>query len=128
MNNKIAQRIKNQRITLLSLVDHKRGEQILQLRKEDLKVTSSKRQPVKTEVPVEHEALWEALRDCRKRLAEENNVPPYVIFGNKTLRDMIQLMPMSQGEMLSVHGVGESKLEKYGADFIQVINDYAEAL
>ncbi|WP_339669507.1 DNA helicase RecQ [Dasania marina] len=105
-----------------------KGEQSLQLRKDDLTVTSSKRQQTKTDVPVEHEALWNALRDCRKRLADENNVPPYVVFGNKTLRDMIEYRPMSQADMLAIHGVGDSKLEKYGAEFIAVIHEYAEAL
>ncbi|MCR8924194.1 DNA helicase RecQ [Dasania sp. GY-MA-18] len=105
-----------------------KGEQALQLRKEELKISSSKRQPSKTEVPIEHEALWNALRDCRKRIADENNVPPYVVFGNKTLREMIEVMPMSLPEMLAIHGVGENKLEKYGAEFVSVINDYAEAL
>jgi ATP-dependent DNA helicase RecQ len=53
-------------------------------------------------------------------------VPPYVIFHDATLKEMLEVMPMSGSELLSLTGVGESKLEKYGADFIEIICRYAE--
>ncbi len=65
--------------------------------------------------------LWQALRDCRKRLAEQQGVPPYVIFHDASLRDMLRLRPRNRQELLQVSGVGDSKLEKYGDQFLAVI-------
>ena len=108
-----------------------RGEQSLHLRKEELKAPSSrgsKSSRKKSPVLPEHQQLWDALRECRKRLAEENNVPPYVIFHDATLREMLEARPMSRVDLLTITGVGESKLDKYGSDFIEVICSHAEAV
>src|SRR5699024_10495351 len=67
------------------------------------------------------EPLWEALRAERRRLAETQGVPAYVIFADATLRDMMARRPATRTEMLAVHGVGESKLERYGDTFLRVI-------
>lgn len=108
-----------------------KGEQSLYLRKEDIKAPSTKKggskASRKTQIRSEDEELWEQLRECRKYLAEEHNVPPYVIFHDATLKEMIDVMPMSASEFLMIGGVGDSKMEKYGADFIEIICRYAEA-
>ena len=108
-----------------------KGEQSLHLRKEDIKAPSTKksgsRASRKTQIRPEDQELWEELRECRKYLAEEHNVPPYVIFHDATLKEMIDVMPMSASEFLMIGGVGDSKMEKYGADFIEIICRYAEA-
>ena len=65
--------------------------------------------------------LWEALRERRRALAEEQGVPPYVIFHDSSLKDMIRLRPQSEEEFLRVSGVGRARLEKYGAVFLEVI-------
>jgi ATP-dependent DNA helicase RecQ len=67
------------------------------------------------------EPLWEALRTERKRLADEQGVPAYVVFSNATLRDMIAQRPTTPAGMLTVHGVGEKKLESYGEAFLRII-------
>ncbi|MDX1588644.1 MAG: DNA helicase RecQ [Oleiphilaceae bacterium] len=67
--------------------------------------------------------LWEALRACRKQLAEEQGVPPYVIFHDSSLRDMALRKPASEAQMLEVSGVGDSKMEKYGHAFLRVIEE-----
>ena len=107
-----------------------KGEQLLHLRKEELKAPSTKKGAAKsykkTQISLEDQELWDELRECRKYLAEEHNVPPYVIFHDATLKEMLEVMPMSGSELLSLTGVGESKLEKYGADFIEIICRYAE--
>ena len=107
-----------------------KGEQSLHLRKEDIKAPSTKksgsRASRKTQIRPEDQELWEELRECRKYLAEEHNVPPYVIFHDATLKEMIDVMPMSASEFLMIGGVGDSKMEKYGADFIEIICRYAE--
>lgn len=103
-----------------------KGEQSLELRKDEFTTVSQKRVKPKASVAPEDQILWDALRECRKQLAEENNVPPYVIFHDKTLHEMLELRPMSRMEMLALTGVGESKLDKYGAEFIEVICRHTE--
>ena len=66
--------------------------------------------------------LFEELRALRKRLADEQGVPPYVIFHDATLREMAQLKPADGRELLGLTGVGESKLERYGVAFLAIIN------
>ena len=68
--------------------------------------------------------LWDALRECRRRLAEEKDVPPYVIFHDASLMDMVHNRPLTSQQFLDISGVGQSKLEKYGAAFLQVIREH----
>ncbi|KAF0812956.1 ATP-dependent DNA helicase RecQ [Andreprevotia sp. IGB-42] len=67
------------------------------------------------------DALWQALRKLRKHLADEQNVPAYVIFGDATLREMVKLRPGDEYEFSRISGVGDRKLEKYGKDFLAEI-------
>jgi ATP-dependent DNA helicase RecQ len=62
--------------------------------------------------------LFESLRVLRRQIAEERNVPPYVVFGDASLRDMARLKPCRAAEFLGVYGVGERKLKDLGARFI----------
>ena len=98
-----------------------RGEETLLLRHEQPAKKSTATRKAKTLVSDDQQPLFDALRDCRKRLAEENGVPPYVIFHDATLMEMVEQQPTSRMEMLAITGVGESKLEKYGGDFIEVL-------
>jgi len=68
--------------------------------------------------------LFEALRACRRDLAKEAGVPPYVIFHDSTLRDMARLRPRSLRDMALVSGVGERKLEAYGEAFLAAIRGF----
>ncbi|MGR8918994.1 MAG: DNA helicase RecQ [Gammaproteobacteria bacterium] len=70
------------------------------------------------EIPAEDAALWDRLRACRRRLAEANGVPPYVIFHDRTLRDMLARKPATLADLLEVSGVGQAKLERYGQAFL----------
>ena len=72
----------------------------------------------------EDKALWEALRHCRKSLADENGVPPYVIFHDATLMSMIEHKPTCDSEFLQLSGVGQNKLDRYGDAFLKIINQY----
>ncbi|MHB8156553.1 MAG: DNA helicase RecQ [Desulfocucumaceae bacterium] len=65
--------------------------------------------------------LFEILRSLRKQLSEKQNVPPFVIFHDSTLREMSRLCPVDRHSMLAISGVGESKFEKYGSQFIEAI-------
>lgn len=65
--------------------------------------------------------LFEELRSLRTRMARQRGVPPYVIFGDASLRDMARLKPTTPDEFRIVHGVGEKKLADYGDLFLEVI-------
>ena len=67
------------------------------------------------------EGLWEALRAHRLELARAQGVPPYVIFHDATLREMVERRPGTPEELAGITGVGETKLERYGEDFLGVI-------
>jgi ATP-dependent DNA helicase RecQ len=66
-------------------------------------------------------ALLNKLKDLRKQLAEEESVPPFFIFHNKTLEAMTRLKPTQDTDMLEISGVSDKKMEKYGNDFLAVI-------
>ncbi|WP_447592362.1 DNA helicase RecQ [Aquipseudomonas campi] len=69
---------------------------------------------------------WEALRTLRRKLAEEHSVPPYVIFPDATLLEMLRSKPASMSDMAQVSGVGARKLERYGQAFLEVLNGAVE--
>lgn len=79
---------------------------------------------VVTKQIVETDPLFEELRIIRKQLADQSNVPPFVIFSDKSLKDMCAKKPTNSQEFLEVNGVGENKLEKYGEVFIKAILEY----
>jgi len=68
--------------------------------------------------------LFEILRQRRKELANMNNLPPYVIFSDRSLIEMATRLPRNRDSFLSIHGVGEAKLAKYGKIFIGLIDNY----
>jgi ATP-dependent DNA helicase RecQ len=68
--------------------------------------------------------LFEALRNLRRRLAEERRVPAYVLFSDATLRDMARLRPGSADALLNIRGVGERKLADLGQRFLEAISNY----
>lgn len=72
------------------------------------------------------DALFTRLRNMRKKLADADNVPPFVIFSDATLREMCAQRPTTQTALLQVKGVGQRKLDSFGAYFIQEISDYCE--
>jgi ATP-dependent DNA helicase RecQ len=106
-----------------------RGEEKIQLRR-DIKIaaTSPRRANLGQNIETEDQGLWNALRSCRKRLAEEQGVPPYVIFHDATLREMLEFRPLTAEQLRTITGVGESKLKRYGEEFLAVIREaeYAE--
>ena len=102
-----------------------RGEQQIQLAKPRIR-EQIKKKTVKapaSQGPYD-EALFEELRALRKRLADAQGVPPYIVFGDATLIQMARDKPMSEGDLLGVIGVGQHKLEKYGKDFLDAITEY----
>ena len=102
-----------------------KGEETLQLRRDPKPARAGRRSAsgasLETNLDPASAILFDALRTCRRRLAEGAGVPPYVVFHDATLVEMAQRRPMTLAAMLEVSGVGEAKLEKYGGDFLDVI-------
>jgi ATP-dependent DNA helicase RecQ len=71
--------------------------------------------------------LFDALRNLRRRLAEERNWQPYMVFSDATLREMARRRPSTLEELREVYGVGASKLRDFGSDFLQIILDTGSA-
>jgi len=102
-----------------------RGEQGIQLRRDAVGKTA--RQQTKTALSSDIDVtLWEALRECRRGLAEEQGVPPYVIFHDRSLQEMCTTLPRSPAQFGHITGVGERKLDKYGEAFLGVINRFLQ--
>ena len=101
-----------------------RGEVTLELRR-DLKPQQAAKASGSSAsqlVRGEEREQWEALRALRRKLAEEHSVPPYVIFPDSTLLEMLRSQPRNLSEMAQVSGVGARKLERYGEAFLEVLN------
>lgn len=101
-----------------------RGETTLLLRRDltpQTKTTRSSSQASQL-VRSDEREMWEALRTLRRHLAEEHSVPPYVIFPDSTLLEMLREQPEDLDDMAQISGVGARKLERYGAAFLGVLN------
>ena len=72
------------------------------------------------------ENLRKILLELRKKVADKNKIPPYTVFQDASINDMTLKYPINMEEMKNIHGVGEGKAKKYGAEFIKVIYDYVE--
>jgi ATP-dependent DNA helicase RecQ len=72
----------------------------------------------------EDKTLFDALRALRKRLADEQGLPPYVIFHDATLREMAQRRPVTLDQFARIRGIGEAKLSRYGESFIAAIRQH----
>ncbi|MEC9374523.1 MAG: HRDC domain-containing protein, partial [Planctomycetota bacterium] len=70
---------------------------------------------------VEERQLFDQLRDLRRRIADERDIPPYVVFSDATLRDLIRVRPATLEQMLEVKGVGQRKLESFGSEFLEAL-------
>jgi ATP-dependent DNA helicase RecQ len=89
------------------------------------KLKISRKVSVVTKQITNDDPLFEQLRTLRLKLAQEAGVPPFVVFSDKTLRDMASRLPVTEEEFLEVNGVGLSKLEKYGEPFMEEIKAYS---
>lgn len=105
-----------------------RGEQKLMLRKD--------RQPQKMKgghavtnrhLTSDEQSLWDALRTKRREIAERQDIPPYIIFHDATLMEMVETKPLTHRQLAKLSGVGERKLALYGDEFISVIHGFSTA-
>ncbi len=106
-----------------------RGEERLWLRR-DSKPTKTKKERAEratrtTFSDPADQRLWEALRTRRRELAATQGVPPYVVFHDATLAEMVEHCPRTRAELAHISGVGERKLDAYGEEFLYVIRAHA---
>ncbi|KMY53008.1 ATP-dependent DNA helicase [Bacillus sp. FJAT-27231] len=85
-----------------------------------------RKEAVQTKQITADDPLFEELRALRKALADEAGVPPFVIFSDRTLKDMCLKLPQTEAEFLTVSGVGSTKLENYGQLFMEAISDFCK--
>jgi ATP-dependent DNA helicase RecQ len=100
-----------------------RGEQKIELRKDTYKSSKAKQVRQKPLADNINPELFEALRARRTKLAKQQSVPPYVIFHDKTLLEIAEYMPQDMEQFSQISGVGDSKLEKYGEEFLAVVQE-----
>jgi len=99
-----------------------RGEHPLHLRKANKPAKGSRRERRTRRFDNgAEEGLWQALRSCRQALAEERSIPPYMVFHDATLMEMMENRPQTRTQLAQISGVGARKLEEYGEAFLEVL-------
>jgi ATP-dependent DNA helicase RecQ len=101
-----------------------RGEMVLAVRVDTATPVEAAPRARHAELPPELESLWQALRDCRRRLAEQRGIAPFMVFHDATLRAMAIEQPRNASELLQISGVGQGKLDNYGEAFLEVIRSH----
>ncbi len=86
--------------------------------------TNKKKSKEKLKIKSTNSPLFELLRSLRRQLADDENKPPFMIFSDATLNEMVEIRPKTTEQLLSVSGVGQHKLAHYGTNFLKVLNDY----
>ncbi|MDC9720428.1 MAG: DNA helicase RecQ [Gammaproteobacteria bacterium] len=103
-----------------------KGETELQLRLDrKVSIKTPKASKARLQIADEDMDLWQLLRELRMALAQDQKVPPYVIFSDASLLEMVHGKPKTLLEMSHIHGVGEKKLDRYGGDFLALICQHA---
>ncbi|RLA49951.1 MAG: ATP-dependent DNA helicase RecQ, partial [Gammaproteobacteria bacterium] len=98
-----------------------RGDETIDLRKQTKQEKPDKDKKAATLIRPQDQTLWDSLRSLRSELAEQFGVPPYVIFHDATLHEMIKNRPLNTTDMAHISGVGKQKLDRYGQQFISEI-------
>lgn len=87
----------------------------------DIDKPKAKKKKERVQADTSSSPLFEALRTLRREIAQEENKPPFMIFSDATLRDMIRVKPTSLEQLLDVSGIGQHKLNQYGKQFLEVL-------
>lgn len=91
-----------------------------------LKDSPKKKKERNSDIPISNSPLFEVLRALRRKLAQEENKPPFMIFSDMTLHEMVHIKPRSLEELLTVSGVGQHKLAHYGEHFLNALREAVE--
>ena len=103
-----------------------RGETQLMLRKQVKPVKAERKRNSRQFSKATDTALWNALRERRKQLADEQGVPAYVIFHDATLMEILERQPQNLEQLGRITGIGERKLTAYGETFLDIIHEHAQ--
>lgn len=87
-------------------------------------ITSYSRKKTKVDLKSKHPELLNELVQIRNYISENENLPPYIVAATKTLVQMADYMPQTEKELLKIHGFGKKKVERFGTEFLEVINEY----
>jgi len=100
-----------------------KGAHQIELKKERLTVQKAATKKKVTYFDDYDVEVYDRLRDLRTQIASEKGIPPYIVFSDKTLKDLSMKVPQDKEAMLEVHGIGEVKFERYGKEFLTLLND-----
>ncbi len=100
-----------------------KGLHQIELKKERLTVQKSEVKKRVTYFDDYDVEVYDKLRDLRTQIASEKGIPPYIVFSDKTLKDLSMKVPQDKEAMLEVHGIGEVKFERYGKEFLTLLNN-----
>ncbi len=100
-----------------------KGAHQIELKKERLTVQKSEVKKRVTYFDDYDVEVYDKLRDLRTQIASEKGIPPYIVFSDKTLKDLSMKVPQDKEAMLEVHGIGEVKFERYGKEFLTLLNN-----
>lgn len=84
------------------------------------------KEKIKVEKVSTNNELFDILRELRREIASEEGVPPYIVFGDNTLKEMSLRMPLKSSQLIEINGVGEKKIQRYGEPFLKKIKEYVE--
>lgn len=101
-----------------------RGDEELWLARPRMQEKPAGKRKASSVVAPADEPLFDALRQLRKQIAQDEGVPPYVVFGDASLAQMARDRPLDEDALLAISGVGQHKLAKYGAEFLDAITAY----
>ncbi|CUX40401.1 DNA helicase RecQ [Clostridium sp. C105KSO13] len=108
------------------LSDESQKTIVLKLPKEAEKAAAKQKEKKQKVADAKYPQLFERLRQRRYEMAQQNHVPPYIIFSDRTLKEMSTYLPSTKNSMLKINGVGNNKYEKYGEVFMGLIREYAK--
>mgnify|MGYP001392153170 FL=1 len=110
-----------------------KGEETIELRREEKTAAGKTKEKNASRGVIGNlagpdKSLWERLRELRKQLAQDQGVPPYVIFHDATLLELVRQQPESEQAMGRISGIGQGKLDRYGEPFLAVIKEHKDSL
>ena len=100
-----------------------KGAHKIELKKERLTVQKAETKKKVTYFDDYDVEVYDRLRDLRTQIASQKGIPPYIVFSDKTLKDLSVKVPQDKEAMLEVHGIGEVKFERYGEEFLTLLNN-----
>jgi ATP-dependent DNA helicase RecQ len=99
-----------------------KGAHTIELKKERLTVQKAETKKRVTYFDDYDTEMYDKLRDLRMQIASQKGIPPYIVFSDKTLKDLSVKVPQDKEAMLQVHGIGEVKFERYGSEFLDLLS------